>query len=113
MDEEQGDRCYESLNDEEQLTPDDLLCTDSYFVQGLQDLNLDADFSKTVLAAAEAGDELALDRAAEVAVALAAASSERTQRQRLASQSYQEKVFSRPKAPPLPMHLECGTSRCS
>ena len=73
------------------------MCTDSYFVQGIQDLNLDADFSRTVLAAAEAGDEVALDRAAEVAVALAAASSERTQRQRLASQSYQEKVFSRPK----------------
>ena len=36
MDEEQGDRCYESLNDEEQLTPDDLLCTDSYFVQGFR-----------------------------------------------------------------------------
>ena len=91
------EQAHQSLDDDQRLTADDLLCTDSYFVQGLQDLNLDADFSRTVLAAAEQRDDSALEQAAEVTVALAAASSERTQRQRLASLSYKDKVLSRPK----------------
>ena len=96
MDEEQGDSCYESLDDEEQLTPEDLLCTDSLNPEVPARNNLDADLARRYwLLQRQATNSL--DRAAEVAVALAAASSERTQRQLLASQSYQEKVFSRPK----------------
>ena len=90
------DNCDEGLDDEEQLTPADLLCTDSYFVQGLQNLHLDADFGTTILATAEHSNEHALDRAAEITVALAAASTRNTQRQQLALQSYHEKVQSRP-----------------
>ena len=92
------EQAQQSLDDDdESLTADDLLCKDSYFVQGLQNLNLDADFSKTILAVAEQRDDSALEQAAEVTVALAAASRERTQRQQLAAISYRDKVISRPK----------------
>ena len=103
-----GEQPYkgQSLDDDERLTADDLLCKDSYFVQGLQ--NLDAGFSKTILAAAEQRDDSGLQRSQLHLQQLQA--KERRGKSwhpcltRIRSSADQ-------KAPVLHMHLESGTSR--
>ena len=99
---ELSESCYESLDDEDQLTAEDLLCPDSYFAQGLRNLNLDADFGETILASAKTGGDDALDRAADITLALAKTDrssddNEKAQRQRLAAESYEARVAGRPK----------------
>ena len=94
-----------------ELTQADLLDSDSDFLQGLRNLGLDSDFSRSILASAE--DATDTDVAAELTLALGArpeshetcgeheleeGDQEQGTRQMLASESYKDKVSSRPKA---------------
>ena len=106
-----GDDFYEC--DEADLTREDLLDEQSDFVESLRNLGLNADFSRALLATASEEGPDALQAAAELTLALGATPAEdhepveqnkgdRTAqeciRQKLAAESYAEKVASRPKS---------------
>ena len=106
-----GDDFYEC--DEADLTREDLLDEQSDFVDSLKNLGLNADFSRALLATASEEGTDALEAAAELTLALGGSPAENDEpieqsrgdrtaqdliRQRLAAESYAEKVASRPKS---------------